>query len=129
MDWRYLFLSIEGRISRKPFWLGIVVMIVISVVASVLDLILGMPRIGTSAMSAGTGLISAVVSLIMIYPSIALSAKRWHDRGKSAWWILINLIPVIGWIWSLIATGFLKGTTGSNQYGPDPLLAGAPAAA
>jgi len=119
----------EGRINRKPFWLGIVVMVVISLIASVLDMILGMPRIGASEMSAGTGVISAVVSLVLIYPSIALSAKRWHDRGKSAWWILINIIPVIGWIWSLVETGFLKGTTGSNQYGPDPLIVGAPAAA
>jgi uncharacterized membrane protein YhaH (DUF805 family) len=114
----------EGRINRKPFWLGIVVIVVISLIASVLDMILGMPRIGASAMSAGSGVISTIVSLVLIYPSIALSAKRWHDRGKSAWWILINIIPVIGWIWSLVETGFLRGTDGPNRFGPDPLTNG-----
>jgi|SRR6185312_4855399 uncharacterized membrane protein YhaH (DUF805 family) len=127
MDWKYLFLSMDGRINRQPFWLAIVVLIVISVIASVLDAVLGLPQMGTGPSARGP--ISGIVSLIMIYPSIALSAKRWHDRDKSAWWILINIIPIIGWLWSLIETGFLRGTPGPNRYGPDPLEAGAPAAA
>jgi len=126
MDWKYLFLSIDGRINRQPFWVGVVVLVVISGIASILDAILGLPTMGGAY---GRGPISGLVSLVMIYPSIALSAKRWHDRDKSAWWILINVIPVIGWLWSLIETGFLRGTPGSNRFGPDPLASGAPAAA
>ncbi len=59
----------------------------------------------------------------MLYPAIALYAKRWHDRGKSGWWSLIGLIPVIGGLWMLIELGFLKGTGGANQYGADPVPA------
>jgi uncharacterized membrane protein YhaH (DUF805 family) len=124
MNWGYLFLSMEGRINRKPFWLAVVVLVVISLIASILDLILHTPRFGATDTNAGEGPIAAIVSLIMIYPSIALSAKRWHDRNKSAWWILINIIPVIGWIWSLVETGFLRGTDGPNRFGPDPLTNG-----
>ena len=124
MNWSYLFTSMQGRINRKPFWMGIIVFVVISLIATILDALLNTPRFGGTEYSAGTGAISAIVSLVLIYPSIALSAKRWHDRNKSAWWILINLIPVIGWVWSFVETGCLRGTPGPNRYGPDPLVAG-----
>ncbi len=42
-----------------------------------------------------------------------------HDQNKSGWWILISLIPLIGGIWLLVLT-WLEGTSGPNQYGPDP---------
>jgi uncharacterized membrane protein YhaH (DUF805 family) len=116
MDWKYLFTSFDGRINRKPFWLGIVVMIAISIVASILDLIFG-----TRSAESGFGIISGIVSLIMIYPSLALYAKRWHDRGKSGWWSLIILVPLVGAIWILVELGFLRGTEGPNNYGNDPI--------
>ena len=65
-----------------------------------------------------TGLIATIV---LIYPSIVLYAKRWHDRGKSGWWTLILLVPVIGGLWMLIECGFLRGTDGPNRFGADPL--------
>ena len=68
-----------------------------------------------------TGIVSGLLGLALIYPVIALYAKRWHDRNKSGWWSLIGLIPIIGGIWMLIELGFLKGTAGPNSYGPDPL--------
>ncbi len=51
---------------------------------------------------------------------IIVRIKRWHDRDKSGWWVLIALIPCIGGIWTLVECGFLPGTPGENQYGPDP---------
>ncbi|MFT6862889.1 MAG: uncharacterized membrane protein YhaH (DUF805 family), partial [Akkermansiaceae bacterium] len=53
---------------------------------------------------------------------LALQGKRWHDRGKSGWMILVNFIPLVGGIWALVECGFLSGTPGPNQYGPDPLV-------
>ena len=55
---------------------------------------------------------------------VAIGVKRLHDRNKTGWWMLIILLPVIGGLWYLIECGFLKGTTGPNTYGPDPLTAG-----
>ena len=115
MDWRYLFTSLEGRIGRQSYWMGVLAMAVIGVVASLLDVMLGTMN------DYGYGIISGLAGLVMIYPAIVLYAKRWHDRNKSGWWSLIGIIPVIGGIWMLIELGFLKGTTGPNEYGPEPV--------
>jgi len=59
------------------------------------------------------------VKLIAI--NVSTSVRRFHDRNKSGWWCLIGFVPVIGGFWLLIENGFLKGSVGPNQYGPDPL--------
>lgn len=65
-------------------------------------------------------LIFAVVALILWVFEISLSVRRWHDLNKSGWWVLINLIPIIGWIYSLVMLGFMPGDQGANNYGPPP---------
>jgi uncharacterized membrane protein YhaH (DUF805 family) len=62
-----------------------------------------------------------IVHLLLVWPALAVSVKRWHDRDKSGAWVLLNLLPVIGWIWALIDNGFLRGTSGPNRFGDDPL--------
>jgi len=62
-----------------------------------------------------------ILSSVLIWPALALHVKRWHDRNKSGWWVLINLVPVAGIIWAIIEIGHLQGTVGPNQYGDDPL--------
>ena len=56
-----------------------------------------------------------------IWISFAVMVKRCHDRDKTGWFIFIMLVPLIGPIWLLVELGFLRGTTGPNRYGPDPL--------
>jgi len=116
-DLKSLYLSMNGRINRSKYWLfGVVAFIIIGVIAGFLDGILGLSFEGSPY-----GPISTIVILAMIYPSICIQGKRWHDRNKSAWWILINLVPVIGGLWTLIECGFLRGTVGDNRFGADPL--------
>jgi uncharacterized membrane protein YhaH (DUF805 family) len=123
-----LFTSFEGRINRAKWWLGLVILIIVQwivwyVVASALgvgSLTSGDPAQIEQAMS-DAWLPIGIVALLLLYPSLALYTKRWHDRGKSGWWTLIGLVPVIGGIWILIELGILAGTSGPNQYGPDPL--------
>ena len=112
IDWAWLLFSFEGRINRAKIWLGIVVL---WAVVWILALI-------AAAANSGFlwGLI-AILNVVLIWPSLALSIKRWHDRNKSGWWVLIALVPFIGWLWALIETGFLPGTIGPNEYGLDPL--------
>ena len=117
MDWKYLYTSLEGRIGRQTFWMGVIVLIVISIVFAVLDAILG------TRTDSGIGILGALFSLVAIYPSVVLYAKRWHDRGKSGWWTLIALVPIIGFIWIIVELGILKGIDGPNQYGADPVPA------
>lgn len=116
MDWKYLLTSFDGRINRAKFWAGIGMMIAVSIVASLLDMVLGL-RVG----EAGYGVIGIIVAIASIYFALAIYAKRWHDRGKSGWWSLIAIVPVIGAIWILVELGILEGDRGANQYGPDPL--------
>jgi len=112
IDWVWLFTSFEGRINRGKFWAGVVVILVVEVILILL---------ATALNSTALWLLTGVVYLASIWATLALQAKRWHDRGKTAWWILIGFVPVIGPIWALIETGFLPGTPGPNEYGPDPL--------
>jgi uncharacterized membrane protein YhaH (DUF805 family) len=132
MDWKYLFTSFEGRINRKPFWLSVLALIVVEwILMLVLGVVLGTSMMAgvdpnmapdQAAAMATKGMIPIViVSLVFLYPALAIYAKRWHDRGKSGWWTLIGLVPVIGGIWLLVELGFLRGTEGPNQYGNDPL--------
>ena len=110
MDFKWLFLALEGRVNRKVLWLNFVVpYFVIAIVVGIIDGI------------AGTlGVLSTIFSIIMIWPSIAVQVKRCHDRGRTGWFILIGLVPLLN-IWLLVELGFLKGTMGSNKYGEDHL--------
>lgn len=67
-----------------------------------------------------TSIISYFLFFIGAYLCIFSSIKRFHDRGKSGWWVLVGLLPGIGIWWILIECGFLKGTPGNNQFGSDP---------
>ena len=126
-----VFTSFDGRIGRQTWWLGLIVLLVLQwIVMFVLSLVFGISMMGNmdpnnpEAMGMAMGAMSVpfiIVLLIFLWPALALYAKRWHDRGKSGWWTLILLIPIIGGLWALIELGFLRGTEGPNQYGPDPV--------
>lgn len=180
------FTSLDGRIGRQSWWIGVVILIVVNIIISFLI----MPLIGISMMPNFAALmadpnnadpaaiansiaatmrtaawVSLVMFLIFLYPSAALSIKRRHDKDNSGLdvWIyfgltaLLLLVQALGLftsnveispgvvmpmpglpftilqivvgiyaIYLLVVLGFLKGTTGPNQYGPDPL--GGPAA-
>jgi uncharacterized membrane protein YhaH (DUF805 family) len=66
------------------------------------------------------GMILPIAMLALLWPSLAIAAKRWHDVDKSAWWILIALVPVIGGIVALVFNGFIAGTPGTNRFGQPP---------
>ena len=132
MDWKYLFTSFEGRINRKPFWLSLLALVIIEwIVVIVLGLVFGTSMMGgldpnmapdeAAALAMKAMIPIWIVLLLFLYPSLAVYTKRWHDRGKSGWWTLIGLVPIIGGIWLLVELGFLRGTEGPNQYGNDPL--------
>jgi uncharacterized membrane protein YhaH (DUF805 family) len=94
----------------------VLVFVVISVVASVLD-----AGLGLMDPESGYGPVSIIATLVMIYPAIIVTIKRYHDRNKSGWWVLIALIPIVGAIWQIIELGFLRGTVGQNRFGSDPV--------
>ena len=108
IDWNKLFLSYEGRINRQPFWIGAIIVFLTNLVVQFLF---------------GSGFISIVIAIGLLYPLLCVSIKRCHDRGKSGRWCLLLLIPFVNIIWVVVDLGILEGTKGSNEYGPDPLTA------
>jgi uncharacterized membrane protein YhaH (DUF805 family) len=108
---RRILFSFDGRIGRRTWWLwGVAALLGLSLYATVLLRVAGV--------AAGTT--DLLVNLLLLWPALAISAKRWHDRGKSAWWTVVVLVPVIGWIWALIENGCLRGNRGANRYGAAP---------
>lgn len=65
------------------------------------------------------GLLGLLYSIAILVPSIAVGVRRLHDTGRSGWWLLIGLIPIVGWIIAImwLAT---DSQTGTNTYGPNP---------
>lgn len=118
--------SFQGRLNRAKWWLiGIGVAVAEAVLFGIIGAAVGMPGMDASGNMTGmnpiAGILIAIVLVMAVWISLATSVKRYHDRGKSGWWILIIFVPVIGGLWYLVECGFLKGTTGANPFGPDPL--------
>ena len=107
-----LLFSFRGRIGRKAFWFAFAISIAVTCVAALLNRLL---------FGSYDSLLTLSINLVMTISSLAVSAKRWHDRDKSAWWLLLPLIPLVGVVWTIVETGFLRGTPGPNRFGPDPL--------
>ena len=107
-----LLLDPRGRISRRGFWLwGVGVPIGLGIV---LHALLGIARVKAETAE-------NIVNLVLLWPALAVSIKRWHDRNESGWWVLVALVPVVGWAYMLFVNGFLRGTDGPNRYGEGPL--------
>ncbi|NND01710.1 MAG: DUF805 domain-containing protein [Acidimicrobiia bacterium] len=106
--------SFRGRAHRAHFWWGqllalTLTFIVLAVGGSMID-----SQSDSSADRIAVFFIA--VLLVPLWVTLAVQVKRWHDRGKSGAFVLINLIPIVG-IWALIECGFLEGTRGPNLYG------------
>jgi uncharacterized membrane protein YhaH (DUF805 family) len=112
-----LFLTNTGRLSRQAFWICHIVL----VVTYLLILFLLDDVLDYRSYYHNNKFASFAVMAVMTIPSINLGIKRFHDLGKTGWWVLIGFVPIIGGLWYLIEAGFLPGAKGPNQYGPDPL--------
>jgi len=108
----------SGRARRKEYWMFVLFNVIISIILSIIDRILGLDYANNS----NSGVLSSIYSLAVLIPSIAVGVRRMHDTNRSGWWVLINLIPCIGWIWFIVLAA-QEGNAGDNQYGPDPKAA------
>ena len=104
----------SGRARRKEYWMFVLFNFIFSVIAMILDNILGL-----AFENVGYGPIYLLYCLAVFIPGLAVSVRRLHDIGKSGWFILISLIPFIGPIWLLVLM-CTDSEPGENDYGPNP---------
>jgi uncharacterized membrane protein YhaH (DUF805 family) len=104
----------SGRARRREYWFFALFNFIISLVLVALDFLFG-----TIDPQAGAGLLSGLYALAVLIPSLAVSVRRLHDTGRSGWWLLIALVPLIGAI-VLLVFFVTDSEAGANQYGPNP---------
>lgn len=109
------YVNFKGRATRSEYWWWVLFQII--VLAIPYTLLIGEAASGQAGI--GTALYY-LIALALFLPSLGLSFRRLHDTNRSAWWLLISLIPLVGGI-ILLVWVILKGTDGPNKYGPDPL--------
>jgi uncharacterized membrane protein YhaH (DUF805 family) len=104
----------SGRARRAEYWYFVLFNIIVVIVLSLIDVLLG-----TFNIVQGVGLLSGIYSLAVLIPTLAVTVRRLHDIDRTGWWILINLIPLVGTI-VLLVFAVTDGTPGNNRYGPNP---------
>ncbi len=117
MEW-YLkvinsYFDFNGRSRRMEYWMFVLINSIISVFCILLDSMLG------TVWSIGYGPIYIGYGLAVFVPGLAVAIRRLHDIGKSGWYYLLFIIPIIGPIW-LIILFVTEGEQGNNKYGPNP---------
>lgn len=119
MDWYFKvlrnYLGFSGRARRKEYWMFILVNLVLTGVLGILDKMLGL-RIAEDQ-----GVLTTIYGILIFLPYWAVQFRRLHDTDRSAWWLLLLLIPIVGWLIVLVFN-CQSGTQGTNKYGRDPKL-------
>ena len=97
----------DGRASRPAFWWWVLFSILVGVAASIIGAAIGFRAL------------LYIVDLALLLPNLSVGIRRLHDTNRSGWWILIGIVPIIGFIVLLIF--YLQDSdAGDNQYGPNP---------
>jgi len=108
--------SFNGRMCRSDYWLkGFLILLPIGIVNNIL---------AYGVDNDGARTVAIVIGALSIWPGLALVVKRLHDRGRSGWFyltVLIPLVQIVFAVWILIEVWFVKGTDGPNRFGEDPL--------
>jgi uncharacterized membrane protein YhaH (DUF805 family) len=104
----------DGRAGRPAFWWWFLFGVLVAIGANIIDAIIGT-----------WGVVNGLAALALLLPNLSVAIRRLHDTDHSGWWVLIGLIPIIGFIVLLIFY-LREGDAGENKYGPPP-VAGAPA--
>lgn len=98
------FAVFEGRSTRKDYWMAVLYNFVISLLISIIGGALNLSILGL------------LYSVVVIIPSLAMTFRRFHDTNRSGVWILITLVPFVGWIIELIFL-CLPSVDEGNIYG------------
>jgi uncharacterized membrane protein YhaH (DUF805 family) len=102
------YVDFDGRASRPEFWwyqlCNVIIVAVLTVIGHAVN---------------DRNAIADLYNLAVLLPSLAVGIRRLHDINRSGWWLLLNLLPIIGWI-IIIIWAASAGTPGPNRYGVGP---------
>ncbi|MGI9365621.1 MAG: DUF805 domain-containing protein [Rhizobiaceae bacterium] len=109
--------TFEGRAPRSEYWWWVLFFFILSALARFVDAILIGPLLGFDAFAENAGQpLGLLIGLALLLPSIAVSCRRLHDIGRSGWWLLIGLVPLIGGL-VLLYWYVQPSDPNSNEYG------------
>ena len=104
----------NGRARRSEYWYFVLFNFIVSILIGLsLGVIAGLLNVPALVY------LAYLWSLAVFIPSLAVSVRRLHDIGRSGWWLLLSLIPLVGAI-ILILWHCTDSQPGANQYGPNP---------
>ena len=110
----------DGRATRSEYWYFILFYFILALIVSLVDILVINPMLGlTPEQAQQGGILQIIVGLGLLIPTLALTIRRLHDIGRSGWWFLIALIPIIGAL-VLIYFYVQDSQAGSNLYGENP---------
>jgi uncharacterized membrane protein YhaH (DUF805 family) len=104
------YVTFSGRAQRSALWYFVLFFVIVSIVTNIIDSFLGT-----------MGIVGLLVSLALLLPYLSVWIRRLHDLDRTGWWVLIAFTGI--GIILLIVWFCMKGTTGPNRFGPDPLAA------
>ena len=104
------YVNFNGRASRSEYWWFVLFTIIVNFIAT------AFPSDITPNPT------SIIVSLAIFLPSLGVIVRRLHDLGKSGWWILLAIIPIVNFIGIFVILVFMvmEGEEHTNQYGEVP---------
>ena len=108
--------NLNGRASRSEYWWFVLFNFIVNIVTFVIDLTLG------SMITYDMGYVGLIAFLALLLPTVSVSVRRLRDIGKSGWWILLAIIPIVNFIgiFVIIVFTIMEGEEQPNQYGNVP---------
>ncbi|GAB3173775.1 DUF805 domain-containing protein [Streptomyces incanus] len=97
----------NGRARRKEYWMFTLFSVIASIVLAIVDAVTGIR------------VLEFIYAVAVLLPTLAVAVRRLHDTNRSGWWVLIGLVPFVGFIVMLVFLA-TEGTPGENKYGANP---------
>lgn len=113
------YVNFKGRARRSEYWFIALFLFLTNLAATTIDGAVFATDVDAFLATGGWGPIGVLWSLAVFLPSLAVIVRRLHDTGRSAWWLLIALVPIAGVIVLFVFTVF-DSTPGENKYGASP---------
>jgi uncharacterized membrane protein YhaH (DUF805 family) len=109
----------RGRSRRSEYWFIQLFLVVTNIAVAIIDLALMGWDVDRFIANGGGGIVGLVWILVTIVPALAVLVRRLHDTGKSGWWVLVGLLPLVGAIVLLVFT-VTDSSPGENKFGLSP---------